>query len=391
MRVRFSVMAMVALLILGFSVPSLPLRAAAPKSVAVEHQRRIALVLGNSRYANSPLTNPARDADLIARTLKSLGFEVRLAQDANQTEMKRAIQAFGADLEKAGADAVGLFYYAGHGLQINGRNYLIPVGAKIDRDADVEIEAVSADWVLEEMRYARNRLNFVILDACRNNPFVRSFRGAGGGLARMDAPAGVLIAYSTAPGEVAEDGAGVNSPYSEALAQAMLQRHEPAELMFKHARDGVRQATAQRQTPWESSSLTGQDFYFAGSAPARPSGTDAVPNRPPATLPVVPVARSPESGSPDFMSDALCARAVGSWKIESDAMNGSIQLNADASAQIRMRLKTELMPASWDCDAANRRIVVSLGGHDQHEVVMDGEEKLLFGYNKAGVPITYSR
>src|ERR1700722_3917194 len=184
------------------------------------HAHRITLVIGNNQYASSPLINPTHDADLIAKTLTRLGFEVHLIKDGSQVQIKRAIQAFGADLENGGPDAVGLFYYAGHGLQMNGRNYLIPVGAHIERDADVEIEAVSADWVLEEMRYARNRLNFIILDACRNNPFARSFRGGSSGLARMDAPAGVLIAYSTAPGEVAEDGAGVNSPYSEALAHA---------------------------------------------------------------------------------------------------------------------------------------------------------------------------
>jgi uncharacterized caspase-like protein len=155
--------------------------------------QRIALVIGNGHYAALPLANPVHDAELIAATLTGLGFEVRLAKDGTQAEMQRAIQNFGASLEKAGASAVGLFYYAGHGLQLNGRNYLIPVGANIDRDADVEIEAVSTDWVLEQMRYARNRLNFVILDACRNNPFVRSFRSADHGLARMDAPACCLL------------------------------------------------------------------------------------------------------------------------------------------------------------------------------------------------------
>ena len=193
---------------------------------------RIALVVGNGRYASSPLANPPNDAELISTTLRGLGFDVRLQKNADQAAMKRAIQEFGAALEKGGPDAVSLFYYAGHGVQLNGRNYLIPAGANIERDADVEIEAVSADWVLEQMRYARNRLNFVILDACRNNPFARSFRSAGSGLARMDAPAGVLIAYSTAPGDVAADGAGSNSPYSEALARAMRDSDEPAELMF---------------------------------------------------------------------------------------------------------------------------------------------------------------
>src|ERR1039458_9206098 len=129
---------------------------------AASQGRRIALIVGNGHYAASPLTNPVHDAELIAKTLTSLGFEVQLATDSTQSQMKRAIQTFGAALEKAGPNSVGLFFYAGHGLQLNGRNYLIPVGANIERDADVEIEAVSADWVLEQMRFARNRLNFVI-------------------------------------------------------------------------------------------------------------------------------------------------------------------------------------------------------------------------------------
>ena len=139
---------------------------------------RIALVIGNSEYASGPLPNPANDAKLIGEALTSLGFEVIARRNADQNAMKRAIQDFGTRLEKAGPGAVGLFYYAGHGAQLNGRNYLVPTGAHIEREADMDIEAVSADWVIQQMRYARNRLNIVILDACRNNPFTRSMRSA---------------------------------------------------------------------------------------------------------------------------------------------------------------------------------------------------------------------
>jgi len=237
-------------------------------------EARIALVIGNSEYAAGPLANPANDAKLIGDELANLGFDVIARRNADQTTMKRAIQEFGARLEKAGADSVGLFYYAGHGVQLNGRNYLIPTTAKIDREGDVEIEAVSADWVIEQMRFARNRLNIVILDACRNNPFTRSMRSVDHGLATMDAPAGILIAYSTAPGSVAADGAGRNSPYTEALTHAIRDLREPVEQVFKHVRVGVMNATAGRQVPWESSSLTG-DFYFAapGHAAQEPSGS----------------------------------------------------------------------------------------------------------------------
>jgi formylglycine-generating enzyme required for sulfatase activity len=227
-------------------------------------ETRIALVIGNSNYASGPLPNPANDAQMMADTLTSLGFEVIARRNADQNTMKRAIQEFGSRLEKGGPAAVGLFYYAGHGVQLNGRNYLIPTTAQIDREGDVEIEAVSADWVIEQMRFARNRLNIVILDACRNNPFTRSMRSVDHGLATMDAPAGIMIAYSTAPGAVAMDGNGRDSPYTEALSKAMRDMHEPVEQVFKKVRVGVMEATANKQVPWESSSLTG-DFYFSGA------------------------------------------------------------------------------------------------------------------------------
>jgi hypothetical protein len=253
---------------------------------------RIALVIGNGRYSSSPLINPPNDAQLVGDTLSKLGFEVIARRNSDQAGMKRAIQEFGERLERAGPDAVGLFYYAGHGVQLNGRNYLIPVSANIERDADVDIEAVSADWVMEQMRYARNRLNIVILDACRNNPFVRSLRSADRGLAKMDAPAGVMIAYSTAPGDVAADGSGRNSPYSEALAKAMLEPNQPIEQVFKRTRISVIGATKSRQTPWESSSLTG-DFYF--SATNRPATSPAAA---PAALPAAPIALRPSAAPP---------------------------------------------------------------------------------------------
>jgi uncharacterized caspase-like protein len=239
-------------------------------------ETRIALVIGNSEYSSGPLPNPANDAKMIGETLTSLGFEVIARRNADQNTMKRAIQEFGSRLEKGGPSAVGLFYYAGHGVQLNGRNYLIPTTAQIDREGDVEIEAVSADWVIEQMRYARNRLNIVILDACRNNPFTRSMRSVDHGLATMDAPAGILIAYSTAPGAVAADGSGRNSPYTEALSQAMRDLHEPVEQVFKHVRVGVMGATSGKQVPWESSSLTG-DFYFAAAPSKIPAMVQSVP------------------------------------------------------------------------------------------------------------------
>ena len=269
-------------------------------ATAQSAETRIALVIGNSDYASGPLPNPANDAKLIGDELTRLGFDVIARRNADQTTMKRAIQEFGARLEKAGPDSVGLFYYAGHGVQLSGRNYLIPTTARIEREGDVEIEAVGADWVIEQMRYARNRLNIVILDACRNNPFTHSMRSVDHGLATMDAPAGILIAYSTAPGAVAADGTGRNSPYTEALTQAIRDRHEPVEQVFKHVRVGVMNVTSGRQVPWESSSLTG-DFYFA-APPMVPAGAAGA----------VAAAAVPVQNKPDAATRSESA-GVGGW------------------------------------------------------------------------------
>jgi formylglycine-generating enzyme required for sulfatase activity len=308
----------------------LTLLALAILAAAAAHaaETRIALVIGNSDYASGPLPNPANDAKLIGDELTNLGFDVIARRNADQTAMKRAIQEFGARLEKAGPDSVGLFYYAGHGVQLNGRNYLIPTTARIEREGDVEIEAVSADWVIEQMRYARNRLNIVILDACRNNPFTRSMRSVDHGLATMDAPAGILIAYSTAPGSVAADGTGRNSPYTEALTHAMRDLHEPVEQVFKHVRVGVMSATSGKQVPWESSSLTG-DFYFAAPSNVPPETASALVSG------AVPAGDVNASGKPE-------SGTFGSWV---SGLFGSSRAAPDSSTVASSDTKPEFKPA----------------------------------------------
>ena len=228
---------------------------------AFSEQRKLALLIGNAEYLNGPLDNPVNDARLIGATLKSLGFEVYIHENANQKTMKRAIRDFGKKLELAGEDAVGLFYFSGHGLQSEGENYLSPIGAEVRNEADVEIEMVSANAILKQMDFARNGLNIVILDACRTNRFSRGFRSAQNGLADMAAPTGSILAYATAPGSVAYDGRGDNSPYAGALAEAMLMPNTPVEAVFKAVRISVINETDEKQVPWESSSLTGE-FMF---------------------------------------------------------------------------------------------------------------------------------
>ena len=234
-------------------------------SSASSDQRKLALVIGNAEYLNGPLDNPVNDARLIGTTLKSLGFEVYIQENADQKTMKRAIRDFGKKLESAGEDAVGFFYFSGHGLQNEGENYLSPIGAEVRSEADVEIEMVSANAILKQMEFARNGLNIVVLDACRTSPYSRGFRSAQNGLATMDAPTGSILAYATAPGTVAYDGRfdgrGDNSPYAGALAKAMLMPNTPVETVFKKVRISVINETDEKQVPWESSSLIGE-FMF---------------------------------------------------------------------------------------------------------------------------------
>ena len=267
-------------LLLAVAVAGLPITARA----ATGKEPRIALVIGNSKYSFSPLKNPANDARMIAGALRAVGFEVIEKIDASRRDMRRSMIRFGRRLGKGG---VGLFYYAGHGIQISGDNYLIPVDAEIEAEDHVEVEGVSLNQVLARMGGARNRLNIVILDACRNNPFKRSFRSASRGLAQTLAPAGTYIAYATAPGDVAEDGAGNNSRYTLSLAKAIKEPGLKIEDAFKRVRSGVYKATEGRQVPWTSSSITG-DFYFTPKPKAAPKAAPMVKKAPP--RPTRPVA-----------------------------------------------------------------------------------------------------
>jgi hypothetical protein len=233
-------------------------------AAAQDAQHRVALVIGNSAYARAPLANPVNDARLIAAKLKAQGFEVFASYDASQRDMKRAVQTFAATLRARGKDVAAFIFYAGHGVQVKGENYLIPVDAKIDSEGDVDIDAVSLSSIMSMLENTETRLSIVVLDACRDNPFGYA-RGTSRGLARVDAPSGSLVAFSTAPGKAAVDGpAGGNSFYSAALAQAMDEPGLKIEEVFKRVRIAVRERTNGGQTPWESTSLTG-DFYPAGA------------------------------------------------------------------------------------------------------------------------------
>lgn len=228
-------------------------------------EERIALVVGNSQYASvAPLENAANDASLISQSLVDAGFEVTLLEDATQVSLKRAIAQFGRKLRSSGPDTVGLFYYAGHGVQSFGSNYLLPVDASLSDAADLDLVALEAASVLRQMASARNKTNIVILDACRNNPFEAIADFNDNGLAEMKAPTGTYLAYATAPGAVALDGVGQNSPFTAALATAIKMENAPIEKVFKQVRVDVLAQTGGAQIPWDTSSLTREFVFKAG-------------------------------------------------------------------------------------------------------------------------------
>lgn len=221
-------------------------------------EQRLALVIGNSTYKTSPLINPANDARAMAIKLQQLGFTVIKKENADREEMMSAVRDFGNQLKNGG---VGLFYYAGHGIQSKGVNYLVPVDSNINSEDELSTRAYNANEVLEKMDSAKNRINMVILDACRDNPFARSFRSGSRGLASVDTPSGTLIAYATAPGSTASDGSGANGLYTEQLLTAMSEPGLKMEEVFKHVRANVMERSGGKQNPWEMSSVIG-DFYF---------------------------------------------------------------------------------------------------------------------------------
>lgn len=240
-----------------------------------------ALIIGNSAYKYAtPLKNPVNDALDIAKTLKKLDFKVRLLTDASKLDIEKAIIAF---IEKLKSDkGVGLFYYAGHGSQLEGDNYLIPVDTYVEEERELKHKGYKIATLLNEMKSANNATNIIILDACRDNPFAGGFKTAsrslGGGiegsrglrrkgpklssgLSKLDAPPNTLLAYATAPGKVAKDGADRNSPYTTMLIDAMQKEGITVEQVFKEVRSNVLTETKGEQVPWESSSLV-SDFYF---------------------------------------------------------------------------------------------------------------------------------
>ena len=223
-------------------------------------QNKIALVIGNATYKDSPLRNPVNDANAFAASLRAVGFTVIVKNNLNKTEMENAVRNYSQRLT---AGDVALLYYSGHGMQVKGVNYLVPVGESIYSEVDIPYKSMEAQFVIDYMQEAKTSVNIIILDACRDNPF-KSFRSLSRGFVPVIAPQGTFIAYSTAPGTVAFDGAGTHSPYTENLIAAMEKPGIPIEEMFKEVRRNVMNETSKMQVPWESSSLI-DAFAFNGA------------------------------------------------------------------------------------------------------------------------------
>ena len=224
----------------------------------INSPNRIALVIGNSNYQVGALANPANDANAMARSLRDTGFEVMQYTNLNKRELEESLRAFGGKIQRG---SVALFYFAGHGVQVKGVNYLVPIGARLEKEGDAEYEAVDAGRIMNELEAAGSRLNIVILDACRNNPFAQRMRSLSRGLAVMSAPSGTVVAYATGPGEVASDGDGKNGLYTQELLKHMHEPNLKIEEVLKRTRIAVKEKTNGQQVPWENTSLDG-DFYF---------------------------------------------------------------------------------------------------------------------------------
>ena len=235
-------------------------------------ESRLALVIGQSAYRSVPaLPNPANDARAVTQLLTDSGFEVSTASDLSQNQIRETVSEFAGKVAAKGPDTVALVFYAGHGLQVDGENFLIPVDIDAKREADIPLQAVRLNDILNTLTSVPSRMRILMLDACRNNPFPE-LKTAGSGLALVDAKVGApgtFLSFSTSPGAVAEDGTGSNSPYTTALLAAGREQNIPIEETFKRVRLAVNKVTEGRQTPWDSSSLT-EDFRFAGASLAGP-------------------------------------------------------------------------------------------------------------------------
>ncbi len=314
----------------------------AQDNLTVENNR-VALVIGNATYLSGPLNNTVNDARAMAIALESSGFDVLLHENmTNQNEMKRAVREYGMKLKTGGT---ALFYYSGHGMQVKGFNYLIPTQAVMNIEQEIEYEALDMGFVLAYMESAKSAVNIVILDACRNNPFARSFRDTKQGLSTMVAPTGTVVAYSTAPGSIASDGDEDYGLYTKALLSHMQRPGVKVEDVFKSVRADVLEKSHGQQTPWESSSLVG-DFYF------HPGDGTEVANQMNIPVYTYPLTK-PEQEQRTETSQASLQKAT----YEVPASGSPIPKGAIKNSGIKVRFKWRATPdGTYFLKVANREI-----------------------------------
>ena len=313
---------------------------------------RFALVFGNAAYTapDRPLKNPVSDARLMARTLKDLGFDVRLREDVDRRSMLAALRDFEDSLRKT--KGIGFLYFAGHGVQVGGRNYIVPIGANLVRDVDAQKNALDADAILQSLRDTGAKLNILVLDACRNNPLLATSRDAGGsnraqpGLAAMRPPEGALVAFATEPGRLASDGKDAgNGLYTRHLARWIKEPNLTIEQVFKRTREAVQAESKGEQVPTEYSVLTGADLYLASPSPATPAAMQATPNAMPvisaknnaaqASRSAVPATQQPPTAA---LLDAISSGEVARRQTEMTAAPLAMAAMIDtANARIKLQ------------------------------------------------------
>lgn len=364
---------------------------------ASKAEKRVALVIGNGNYETAPLRNPVNDATLVSATLREIGFDVISRTDVNLSGMKSAVKEFSRKIQNG---AVGLFYYAGHGMQSGGRNFLIPIGAQIEAEGDLVLEGLDLNVVLEQMGAAQNRLNIVILDACRNNPFTRSFRSYSQGLAQVNAPAGTFIAYATAPGQTASDGKGQNGLYTQELIANLRAPGLPIEEVFKRVRVEVKQKSGGVQIPWDASSLEGSFSFVPASGT---SGTSTASSPPPVVSPPVsyaqPVAPTVTAPARSLVSLDLIESNFKSNLFDEVIKDGSSFLaNEPNNARVNLRVGQSYFNKSMYREASpyfenafmnGEPIYLSVKRHRKSLGIYDALENGVIGVTSAGLVMQY--
>jgi hypothetical protein len=314
-------------------------------ATAARAESRLALVIGESAYLTvTPLPNPANDARAMSKFLNDAGFEVTTADNLTRDEMNQTVGDFAGRIAAKGPDTVALVFYAGHGLQIDGENYLVPVDVDPKREADIPLQAVRLNDVLNTLNSVPTRMRILLLDACRNNPFPAISQTAGRGLAMVDTKSGApgtFLSYSTSPGAEAEDGSGADSPYTTALLTAAREPGVPIEEAFKRVRVAVNKATDGRQTPWDSSSLT-EDFRFMPAS--GPAAANAGPKPTPAKLTVDQWRQQLQGRSLEVAHDMV----VADGSLEAYQAFVAIYAQSQYAPQMRVWIERQTRMLAWN-------------------------------------------